>query len=116
MGKVELEILSIVWEMGEASSKDVYEEIRKRRETAYTTIMTMMGILKDKGFLESYKKGRAYIYKALKKPSHVKQSLLKDTLNRVFKGSRIALVQNLLSDENISDSEIDELKKLINKL
>ena len=116
MGKVELEILSIVWEKGEASSKDVYEEIRKKRETAYTTIMTMMGILRDKKFLEYRKEGRAYIYKALKNPSDVKSNLLKDTLNRVFKGSRIELIQNLISDEEISLSEIDELKKMINKL
>ena len=116
MGKVELEILSIVWEKGEASSKDVYEQIRTKRETAYTTIMTMMGILYDKKLLSRHQKGRAYIYKALKKPSAVKKNLLSDTLERVFKGSRVDLVHNLVSDEKLSQTEIDELKEMINKL
>lgn len=116
MGKVELEILNIVWEKGEASSKDVYEHIREKRDTAYTTIMTMMGILYDKGYLDRSQKGRAYIYKAKKKPSTVRKNILTDTLQRVYKGSRVDLVHNLITDEKLSEKEIEELKKIINDL
>ena len=61
----ELQIMKVVWERGSATVKDVCEVMSKRKPTAYTTILTLMGILEEKGALSHVRSGRAYLYKPL---------------------------------------------------
>ena len=58
----ELEIMKIVWQLGTATVREVYEELLKSRKIAYTTVMTMMGILEQKGRLKKTARERAYVY------------------------------------------------------
>jgi predicted transcriptional regulator len=58
----ELEIMKVVWERGSATVREVYEELLKQRKIAYTTVMTMMGILEQKGRLNKEVSERAYVY------------------------------------------------------
>ena len=116
IGSVELEILNIVWEKGEATVQDVVDVIQTRRKTAYTSVMTMLRNLASKGYLKHRSEGRAYIYSAAISPESIKRDLLKDTVDNVFKGSSVELVQNLLESENLTPEEIDEIKRLIGDL
>lgn len=65
MGELEAEIMECVWELGPASVKDVHGCLQERREIAYTTVMTVMSRLANKGLLISRPEGRAYIYEAV---------------------------------------------------
>src|SRR5687767_11739976 len=58
----ELEIMKVVWQRGKATVRDVYEELLKHRKIAYTTVMTMMGILEQKGRLSKSDSERAFVY------------------------------------------------------
>ena len=118
LGKTELEVLHIIWDLKEASVNDVHERILKKRKVAYTTIMTVMKNLSIKGILQFRKQGRTYIYKATKNqdPEIVKKKLLHLTLDKVFNGSASQLIQTLVQSEDISKKELAEIKDLIDNI
>ena len=113
LGETEMEVLHHVWNMKKASVSEVHEEIRKTRKVAYTTIMTVMKKLGEKGYLKYEKQGVTYIYSPAQEPETVKHNLLNNLLQKVFKGSPMAMMQTLVQNETISGDEIDEIKKMI---
>lgn len=116
LGESEMEILHHVWELGEATVAQVKERIIKNRKVAYTTVMTIMKNLNDKGYLKYYKDGNTFVYSARKKPEDVQSSLVSGLIDKVFKGSTTALVQTLVKGENLSDKELKELRDMIDDL
>ena len=113
LGETEMEILHHVWELGEATVADVQERILNERKVAYTTVMTIMKNLNDKGYLKYRKDGVTYVYSAAQKPENVQFNLVGKLIDKVFKGSPTALVQTLVKNENLSEEERSEIKKLI---
>jgi BlaI family penicillinase repressor len=111
----ELEIMKIVWQRGTATVRDVYEELLKSRKIAYTTVMTMMGILEQKGRLSKTQRDRAYLYSPTEPQGEVVGSMVHDFLKRVFDGSAKPLLVHLLENKNISQEELDEISKLAKK-
>lgn len=116
VGETEMEILHIVWELGEATVSDVHYKILERRKVAYTTIMTIMKNLYTKGLLQYRKDGMSYVYKAAKKPEDVRMKLANDLIEKVFKGSSVALFQALVSKEKIDAKELAEIKRMIDEM
>jgi predicted transcriptional regulator len=116
LGETEMEILNHVWELKEASVSDVREEILKTRDIAYTTVMTIMKNLADKKFLKFRKEGLSYIYSAAVRPEDVRFNLVDHLIDKVFKGSAKDLVQTLVQNENLSEKERLEIKKMIDKM
>ncbi|MEX0844535.1 MAG: BlaI/MecI/CopY family transcriptional regulator [Balneolaceae bacterium] len=116
LGETEMEILHHVWELGEATVAQVQELILKERKVAYTTVMTVMKNLNDKGFLKYRKDGNTYVYSARKDPQEVQSNLVSGMIDKVFKGSASALVQTLVKKENLSNEELKELRKMIDEM
>src|SRR6195256_3710145 len=92
----ELEIMKIVWQRGSATVREVYEETLKRRRIAYTTVMTMMGILEQKGRLKKSEEARAYVYTPAEPQGKVVGSMVQEFVKRVFNGSAEPLLVHLL--------------------
>ena len=111
-----MEVLHLVWEFGEATVKDVQERILKSRKVAYTTIMTVMKNLADKGYLKYRKDGVTYVYSPAKEPDSVRFNLVTDLIKKVFKGSPKQLVQTLVEGENLSEKEMKEIRELIQQM
>lgn len=111
-----MEILHHVWELGEATVAEVKERILKERKVAYTTVMTIMKNLNDKGYLKYRKDGNTYVYSARKKPEEVQSNLVSGMIDKVFKGSTSALVQTLVKGENLSEEELKELRSMIDEM
>lgn len=116
LGETEMEVLHHVWELGEATVKDVKERILEDRQVAYTTIMTVMKNLADKGYLKFRKDGVTYVYSPAQEPESVRFNLVKDLVKKVFKGSPKELVQTLVEAEELTDSERVEILNLIDKM
>lgn len=116
LGETEMEVLHLVWELGEASVSDVRARILENRKVAYTTIMTVMKNLADKGYLKYRKEGMSYIYSAAKHPDDVRLNLVSRLVDKVFHGSSKELVQALVKNENLSESERAEIRKIIDNL
>ena len=109
----ELKIMKVVWELGEATVRQVYEVDLRDRKVAYTTIMTMMKILDEKGYLDKSLDGRAYVYRPTRAKSEVVGVMVDDFVERVFGGAAQSLVLSLLKDRKLSSAELDELSRLV---
>jgi BlaI family transcriptional regulator, penicillinase repressor len=95
----ELQIMKVIWERGVATVKDVCDAMSKKKAIAYTTILTLMGILEEKGALVHSRSGRAYIYKPLLTRQQATRNQVHDVLTRFFDGSAEKLIANVLENE-----------------
>jgi predicted transcriptional regulator len=109
----ELEMMKIIWRQDEPITvRAVYQELLKRRPIAYTTVMTGMKTLEQKGYLEATQGERAYLYRP-SKPQHVViKSMVREFVNRVFNGAAGPLVVHLLEDEQISESDLKDIARM----
>jgi predicted transcriptional regulator len=110
----ELAIMKLVWRLGKATVRQVYEELREQKKVAYTTVMTMMKILTEKGFLAQREtEGRAYVYEPTAPESKILSGMVQEFLDRVFNGAAQPLVLSLLKDQRLSERELAEIRRLI---
>jgi len=109
----ELEIMQIVWERESVTVRDVYEELLERRKLAYTTVMTVMGILEEKGYLKKKSVDRAYVYRPSQPKAKVLGSMVEEFVTRVFDGSAKPLLVHLVAQERLSQEELDEIRRLL---
>src|SRR5262245_66385746 len=105
--------MKIVWQRGSVTVRAVYEELLKRRRIAYTTVMTMMGILEQKGHLKKSDVERAYVYTPVQSQDKVVGSIVQDFVKRVFNGSAKPLLVHLVEDPTITQEELDEVSALL---
>lgn len=111
----ELELMDVIWDLGEASVQDVCDALP--RDLAYTTVMTTLSLLvQKKKVLKRVKNGRAYIYQPVVSREEVSRSMLGQIKQVLLKDSLPSLMLNLLEEENISEDDINALKKAIRKL
>ena len=111
----ELQIMKIVWQLGTATVREVYEEFLKSRKIAYTTVMSMMGILEQKGRLSKTQRDRAYVYSPTESQGEVVGSMVHEFVKRVFDGSAKPLLVHLAENKKISQKELDEISGLLKK-
>jgi predicted transcriptional regulator len=111
----ELEIMKIVWDRGNATVRDVYETLLERRRGAYTSVMTMMNILEQKGHLKRKQVDRAYLYESTKPRAQVTRGMVREFVDRVFNGSAEPLLLHLVEDEKLTEKDLDEMKRLIRR-
>lgn len=111
-----MEVLHHVWELDEATVAEVRERILEERNVAYTTIMTVMKNLAEKGYLQYRKEGVAYVYSPARSADDVRQSLLGDLLKKVFNGSPQSLAQALVQQEDLSDNDLADIRAMIDQM
>ena len=109
----ELEILKVVWLRGQATVREVFRDLSAQRKIAYTTVLTMMGILEQKGHLKKTAGERAYIYSPTKPQQQVVRSMVKEFVHRVFNGSSRPLLVHLVEDPAIHPDDLAEIEKLL---
>jgi predicted transcriptional regulator len=109
----ELEIMKIVWQRGSSTVREVYEELLRRRKIAYTTVMTMMGILEQKGRLKKSEDGRAFVYTPTEPQTKVVGTMVQEFVKRVFNGSAQPLLVHLVENLDGNDDQLDEIRKLL---
>ena len=113
--ELELEILKVLWQQGESTVREVRLTLAGFRDLAHTSVMTMMTIMTDKGYLKRVKKGNKYLYKACVTEKGTSRGMLEDIVQRAFQGSTMAAVVNLLEVGDVDSAELTELSKLIKK-
>jgi len=109
----ELEIMKVIWELKAVTVRHVYEALLMRRKIAYTTVMTMMGILEDKGYLKKEARDRAYVYRPAQAKTEVLRAMLKDFVARVFNGSAEPLLVQLVKDRYVSPQDLEKIARAI---
>ena len=113
--EVELELMSIIWKRGEAAVNDVLESLPSGRHLAYTSVSTILRILEQKEVLKSRKEGRGHVYVPLLRKEDYEAKTVRHVVDKVFDGTPVSLVRQLLSMVALSESELSELRKLLEK-
>jgi BlaI family transcriptional regulator, penicillinase repressor len=112
----ELEILKILWQRGEpASVRDVFEIVNQDADPprAYTSVMSLLNVMTDKGLLRRAPFGRAFLYEPVSQREQTLRSLLGETLERVYNGSASLLVAHLLDQSHPSGEELKQIRSLL---
>src|SRR5580693_8323395 len=111
----ELEIMKVIWKLDTATVRQVYETLLAQRRIAYTTVMTMMNILEQKGYLKKEQGEKAYVYQPSQPQKQVIRSMVREFVNRVFNGSAEPLLVHLVEDRHLDAKDLEEIRKTIRK-
>jgi BlaI family transcriptional regulator, penicillinase repressor len=106
-------LLEILWRLGEGTIEDFLRASEKGSSLHYKTVQTVLRIMENKRFVSHSLRGRAFVYRPRVKRSEVRRSSLRSFLDRYFRGSRSELLVNLLENERIDPTELQELERLI---
>jgi len=109
----ELAIMKVIWRLDEATVRDVHDALTTRRVVAYTTVMTMMGILEEKGYLKKTMDARAHVYRPAQPRQQVLGAMVRDFVDRVFDGASDALLVHLAKDNRLSVKQRRLVKQLL---
>lgn len=108
--------MKVVWALEAATGRDVFDALRKKRSIAYTTVMTMMKVLEDKGYLVKDRAEKAYVYRPAKPRQQVVGAMVKDFVDRVFDGAAGTLMLQLASDRRLSKDERAQIRRAIEEM
>jgi len=111
--QAELEILSVLWERETATVREVHEVLNQRKLTGYTTVLKLLQLMDAKDLVERDKANRAHVYRAKIKQNETGKQMLSDVLQKVFGGSALKLVQQVLETETTTADELKEIRKMI---
>lgn len=112
---VELELMQLVWGLGECTIRDIHEALPKGRDLAYTTVATMIKILEKKGAVSCHKKDRAITVKPRIERSEYEAASLKHLNEMVFQGNSTSMVTRLLDEGELTVAELRALRKLLDE-
>jgi len=110
----EVEILSILWERGPSTVREVHERFAADRAVGYTGVLKLMQNMHVKGLVSRSQDGLAHVYEA-REPARMKRQLLGEMMQRVFAGSASQLVLHLLEGDKATPEEIEEIRQMLAK-
>lgn len=113
--EVELELMGILWKIGEGSVNDVLDALSERRKLAYTSVSTILRILEQKKVLGSRKEGRGHVYFPVLVKEKYEAASLHHLVSKVFDGAPSSLVRRLLETEKLSEDELKSIRLLLNE-
>lgn len=113
--ELELEILKILWRASPLNGRQVRDALAEFRDRAYTSVMTILGIMEDKGYVRRKKQGSSFVYSARIKQETTTRRMLIDLVERAYNGSVASAVVNLLETSDVQPEELKQLRELIRK-
>jgi len=111
--ELEMQILSVLWEHGPLTARQVLDTMRDGKQRAYTSILSVMQVMEKKGLLTHRNQGTAHVYKPAQSKRRVLKPFMQKMVSEVFAGRPAALMQALLSETAVSDVELEEMKRLL---
>jgi len=108
-----LEVLKVLWERGPSTGREVLELLNAQRKRAYTSVMSVLNIMADKGLATRKPYGRAFIYSAKRPREKTLGNMVGSLLGRAFEGSAATLVSQVLDQSKPSPEELDQIRKAI---
>ena len=111
--ELELQVLGVLWERGEATTRDVLEALPDGKPRAYTTVLSIMQVMEKKALLTRSSEGVAHIWGAAVTRNEGTGPLVRDLVRNVFGGNSAAVVQQLLGGRKVSSEELAEIQRLL---
>jgi len=109
----ELDVMAVLWELGSGTVAEVQARLPDR--LAYTTVLTVLRTLEEKGYVTHEEEGRAYRYRPLVERERAGQSALRRMVRKLFLGSPELLVTQLVSDRSLTEEELRRLRRLLDE-
>jgi predicted transcriptional regulator len=113
LGALQTAVMEAVWGLGEATVQQVRDRLDRDPPPAYTTVLSVMQKLEKAGWLTHRAEGRSYVYRATRSREEEGSTSLRSFLDRVFQGDPLRLFQHLIDDQDLSDRDLAELRKMI---
>lgn len=107
--------MKVIWPLGQATVREVYDDLRERRAIAYTSVQTMMNVLEAKGHLRKEPGGKAQVYVPSRPQQQVVRGMVREFVNRVFDGSARPLLVHLVKEKGLTERERKELQRLLDE-
>ena len=111
--EAELRLMQIIWKIGPATVQAVVDSLPNDAPLAYSTVLTMLRILENKGYLNHSKEGRAFVYHPIVGQQEARKGALKYVMQRFFDNSPKLLLANLIEEETLDEADLNLLKQLI---
>ena len=111
-----MEVARIVWQLGEATVRQVLDALPTDRELDFYTVQTYLRRLESKGYLTKRREGRSNVYSPAVKPQRVIRQVVDEMVDRLFDGQTMPLMQHLIDDRDLTTSEIDALQARLDEL
>ncbi len=112
----ELAILSVLWERGSCTVREVHDELSRSQDTGYTTVLKLLQIMTDKGLVVRDESQRAHIYSPRNSEQRTQRQLLGDLIDRAFGGSPAKLVMQALSETRATADELSAIRQLLDQI
>jgi BlaI family transcriptional regulator, penicillinase repressor len=112
----ELAIMKVVWKLESATVRDVYERLRAKRDLAYTTVLTMMKILEQKGYVKKTRAEKAFVYRSARPRAQVLGGMVREFVDRVFDGASRPMLLHLVKEAKLSEKERKALLRAIEEV
>ncbi len=112
---LEMQILSVLWDRGSSTAREVLEYMPDGKKRAYTSILSVMQVMEKKGLLKHKNRGVAHVYSPAVSKRKIINPFMRKILNEVFGGKPSAMMQALLTETTVSDSELEQIHKLLQK-
>jgi BlaI family transcriptional regulator, penicillinase repressor len=109
----ELQIMKVIWSLGTATVKDVCDSMSRTKAVAYTTILTLMGILEEKGALTHTRSGRAFLFRPLLSRRQATRNQMRDVIARFFDGNPERLMGDVLENEALDPDQLESVRILL---
>lgn len=112
---LEMQVLSVLWERGPSTAREVLEAMPDGKKRAYTTILSTMQVMEKKGLLKHMNRGVAHVYRPSVSRKAIVRPFLRKVVTEVFGGRPTAVMQALLADANLSDEDLAEMREMLDK-
>jgi predicted transcriptional regulator len=109
----ELEVLRVLWQRSPLSVREVMDELNRRRPRAYTSVMSLLNVMTDKGLLARKAQGRAFVYSPKAGRQRTMRRMVADLLGRAFEGSASLMVSHLLEEAHPTPDELALIRRAI---
>jgi BlaI family transcriptional regulator, penicillinase repressor len=116
LSKGELEVARVLWDLGSATVREVFEAFPADREIDFTTVQTYLRRLEQKGYARAKLEGRTRIYSPRVKPKTVIRETLNDLIDRLFDGETLPLMRHLIEEGKITSEDLAELRNMIDRM
>ncbi|HEX2924482.1 MAG TPA: BlaI/MecI/CopY family transcriptional regulator [Chloroflexota bacterium] len=112
LGPLEMEVLDVIWEMGQATSREVFEKMRERKRLGQSTVLTVLRRLSDRGILRRDSGGEVYVYSPAMAREELGGRMIDDVIDRIFGGAASPVLTHLFGRSDVKDLSGEQLSTL----
>jgi predicted transcriptional regulator len=119
MTPFELELMQVLWQKGPSTARQVQEYLSQDKKRAYTTVITMLQLMENKGLLRHTREphlGKAFLFHPVVKPEQAQKSALKSILRNYFENDPLSVFATLVQTQKLKKDDIEQMKQMLDEL